>query len=259
LGTGSAIPSKYRNVSAIHLIPSPTSSGTARGILMDAGEGTLAQLVRAVGVAEADSLVANLGCIWISHLHADHHLGLLNILARYYHLRRQRALASVNRIDDGSHASNTIIQSLCDVDMDDRLVIVGPRRLWRWLEEFSLVAYASAHDRAGYLNALRFIPCNDLLPSSASSSPSSSSSPLMEWFKRRLGLSRVFNIRVPHCYDSFALIIHHVTGWSLVYSGDTLPCDALVEAGRGATVCICYQSLLLCLSQTIHVCMYVCA
>ena len=56
--------------------------------MLDAGEGTWGQLVRHFGM---DSLASggsnvwdtlrNLKCIFISHLHADHHLGLAKILS----------------------------------------------------------------------------------------------------------------------------------------------------------------------------------
>lgn len=88
LGTGSALPSKYRNVSATHLdIP-----GTG-GILLDCGEGTLGQLRRRFGPDGVRKLYSDLKMIFISHMHADHHLGLHAILEDRFkvsHHRRQR-------------------------------------------------------------------------------------------------------------------------------------------------------------------------
>ena len=62
-------------------------------VLLDTGEGTWGQLVRlfgrddpAAGVWEA---LRDLKCIFISHMHADHHVGLAKILAmrkQVYHL-----------------------------------------------------------------------------------------------------------------------------------------------------------------------------
>jgi ribonuclease Z len=75
LGTGSAIPSKYRNVSATHLdIP-----GTG-GVLLDCGEGTLGQLRRRFGPVGLREVYGKLKLIFISHMHADHHLGLQAVL-----------------------------------------------------------------------------------------------------------------------------------------------------------------------------------
>lgn len=76
-GTGSCIPNKTRNVSAnlIHI-------NDKNCALLDCGEGTLGQLVRFYGRSGADEVLRNMKLIFVSHLHADHHLGLINILSR---------------------------------------------------------------------------------------------------------------------------------------------------------------------------------
>ena len=83
LGTGSASPSKYRNVSAI-LLSLPRG-----GLLMDCDEGTYAQLVRRYGVGGTAALLRRLRCIFITHMHADHTLGLAELL-----VQRRQAFAS---------------------------------------------------------------------------------------------------------------------------------------------------------------------
>ena len=44
-------------------------------MLLDCGEGSYGQLRRRYGAA-ADGVIARLRCVWISHIHADHHAGL---------------------------------------------------------------------------------------------------------------------------------------------------------------------------------------
>ena len=34
-----------------------------------------------------------------------------------------------------------------------------------------------------------------------------------------------------HCPDAWAVAVQHLEGWGLVYSGDTRPCDAVVQLG----------------------------
>jgi ribonuclease Z len=82
LGTGSSIPNKTRNVSAFLLenIPSPKTPASS-SLLFDCGEGTLLQLTRFYGGENLDAL--NISAVYISHLHADHHLGLIAILKRW--------------------------------------------------------------------------------------------------------------------------------------------------------------------------------
>ena len=76
LGTGSMYPSKYRNVTGILF---HTDSGF---ILIDAGEGTAGQLQRRFGPKNLEYIFKNLICIWISHLHGDHHFGLYQLLQK---------------------------------------------------------------------------------------------------------------------------------------------------------------------------------
>ncbi|CAG5092791.1 Similar to RNaseZ: Ribonuclease Z [Cotesia congregata] len=74
LGTGSCVPNKVRNTSGILVrIDEETS------ILLDCGEGTKGQLVRFFG-DESDNIIKSIKAIYISHLHADHHLGFLGVL-----------------------------------------------------------------------------------------------------------------------------------------------------------------------------------
>lgn len=101
LGTGSALPSKYRNgwrtylleifflISQSDFLVSSTLIQIPGwgNILLDAGEGTWGQLVRYFGTDDTSSpnvwdVLRNLKCIFISHIHADHHLGLSAILAK---------------------------------------------------------------------------------------------------------------------------------------------------------------------------------
>lgn len=73
LGTGCAIPSKYRNVSAI-LYESSDSA-----IMLDCGEDALFQIHRAYGDL---NVLRKLKAVFISHSHADHVLGIVSVLRR---------------------------------------------------------------------------------------------------------------------------------------------------------------------------------
>lgn len=37
---------------------------------------------------------------------------------------------------------------------------------------------------------------------------------------------------VRHCKHAFGCALVHTSGWKLVYSGDTMPCEALVQMGK---------------------------
>jgi len=76
LGTGSSIPSQYRNVSGILVMMRPGES-----ILFDCGEGTLSQICTHFGLDKAQDILQSLQAVFISHMHADHHTGLASILS----------------------------------------------------------------------------------------------------------------------------------------------------------------------------------
>ncbi|KAJ3102173.1 Zinc phosphodiesterase ELAC protein 2 [Phlyctochytrium planicorne] len=78
LGTGSAIPSKYRNVSSTLLQFS--SLAEPFNVVLDAGEGTTGQMFRHFGQPRFETEIMNIRIIFVSHLHADHHLGVVGII-----------------------------------------------------------------------------------------------------------------------------------------------------------------------------------
>ena len=78
LGTGAALPSKYRNVTSIYI-----NRFAKGGLLLDCGEGTLGQLTRRFGPDGVKRVVCSLACVWVSHILADHHAGLPRLVARH--------------------------------------------------------------------------------------------------------------------------------------------------------------------------------
>ncbi|CAO2205041.1 unnamed protein product [Urochloa humidicola] len=241
LGTGSSQPSKYRNVSSIYI-----NLFAQGGILLDCGEGTLGQLKRRFGVNGADEAVKSLKCIWISHIHADHHTGLARVLAL-----RSKLLKGI------SHKP---------------LLVIGPRPLERFLN-----AYSTLEDLD-----MQFLDCRHTLKPSVdaflSENVTGSATPQLENtmfapgsrmenynrkpasprdttalanFKEVLqesGLEILYSVPVVHCPQAFAVVLRAsekvnsagkaIPGWKVVYSGDTRPCPALIDASRDATVLI---------------------
>src|SRR5436190_56119 len=64
-------------------------------IILDCGEGTSASLRRHFTSASYKEFIRNLRTVYVSHLHADHHLGILSVLKEFTKL--QRSLASDQR------------------------------------------------------------------------------------------------------------------------------------------------------------------
>ncbi|GAB4820364.1 hypothetical protein N2152v2_007410 [Parachlorella kessleri] len=204
LGTGGAIPSKYRNVTSIFV------NLFERGcLLMDAGEGTYSQLRRRFGPAQADEYIKRLGCLWISHIHADHHVGLPTLLA----------------------ARTRLLGQDCTP-----LLVLGPRPLRRCLQVYA------------QLEPMRFLfleAANSAEPSpDADGQVSDEGRAAVEAVRQRLALSRFESVRVRHCRHAYGLCLEGPSDaeadrrWKVVFSADTRPCEALVEAAKGATIFI---------------------
>ncbi|EGO29330.1 hypothetical protein SERLADRAFT_412876 [Serpula lacrymans var. lacrymans S7.9] len=216
LGTGSAVPSKYRNVSGT-LIHIPNYGN----ILLDAGEGTWGQLARHFGISDTPYNVSqalrDLKCIFISHIHGDHHIGLAKILA--------------------------MRQSLSP-PADSPLYVVANRTVFMYLYE-----YAALED-LGFLSHNGVVPIfNDAIhwkqnnPNATrwmfeSEEEQRSMQLAVSDLCASLNLVSLTTVDVEHRARCHGIIIRHSDGWSIVYSGDTVPTHRLVRAGANATLLI---------------------
>ncbi|XP_022416684.1 zinc phosphodiesterase ELAC protein 2 isoform X1 [Delphinapterus leucas] len=199
LGTGSAIPMKIRNVSSTLINISSDAS-----LLLDCGEGTFGQLCRHYG-DEVDQLLGTLAAVFVSHLHADHHTGLLNIL-----LQRERALVSLGK---PCHP----------------LLVVAPTQLRAWLQQYHTQCQPLLHH-------VSIIPAKCLQKGAEVSNPKVER--LISLLLETCGLEEFQTCLVRHCKHAFGCALVHTSGWKVVYSGDTMPCEALVQMGKDATLLI---------------------
>ena len=98
-GTGSALPSKYRNVVST-LVKVPyfdinTGLTTNRNVLLDAGENTIGQIKRYFPEPKRREMFMDLKMIYLSHLHADHHLGIVSMLKEWYKYNKDDPSAKI--------------------------------------------------------------------------------------------------------------------------------------------------------------------
>lgn len=200
LGTGSALPSKYRNVSAT-LVRVPGVGS----YLFDCGENTIGQLRRMYGFGKATEILRDLKVIWISHLHADHHLGTASIAAAW-----RDATAS-------------------DVDAQGRLprlAIVSHVKMIDWVRE-----YAEIEDIG--LDRIRLVPIAGRGARESVQAPW-----VPDAAHETFGLARIDSVRVDHCFGSLACVFAWPSGLRVAYSGDCRPSPAFARLGRGATLLI---------------------
>lgn len=207
LGTGSSHPSKYRNVSAT-IVETP-KHGT---FLLDTGEGTYGQMFRQFGgyrmsadqANSVDDRIKNLKGIFISHLHADHHLGIVTLIDRWNQFR----------------TADT-----------DPLYLIAPLKFNSFLQELS-----DTQD-FGYQN-VRYIQSEDIVHWRQLQHDHRyriARPALMSLFETS-GFKDIQTVDVIHCPWAYGISMTHKDGWKIVYSGDTRPSQNLVEAGQGATV-----------------------
>ncbi|KAK4240581.1 hypothetical protein C8A03DRAFT_13085 [Achaetomium macrosporum] len=201
LGTGSAMPSKYRNVSAT-LIRVPGWGS----YLFDCGENTLGQLRRSFGFQGADEILRDLRAIYISHAHADHHLGTISVIDRWH------------RVSDG------------------KLAIIASPRYQSFVREFQSVQP---------LSDIRLVQANLRPKAGPSPKPGTlagayfNDADLKDDPAFIASLPRIEAVYVDHCYEATAVVLTFPdTGLKIAYSGDCRPSMPFAELGRGAHLLI---------------------
>ncbi|CAG7915820.1 unnamed protein product [Penicillium olsonii] len=228
LGTGSSVPSKYRNVSAT-LVKVPGYGY----YMLDCGENTLGQLKRAFEPEQLREILQNLRMIWISHLHADHHLGTASLIKAWYEENFKNGA-------DPTSPEATITEVL----KEKRLAIVSADAMISWLEEYSMVeefgfkklltlsAHASDADLkttfshrlpSGYRTQLSYT--EDQYPTTA-------------LLKSATGLEDLLTCHVKHCRGALAVSLVFPNGFKVSYSGDCRPSEKFTAIGKDSTVLI---------------------
>ncbi len=220
LGTASSRPTVRRNV------PSLAVQREGETYLFDCGEGTQRQMMRfGVGFATRD--------VFVTHLHADHYLGLIG-LVRTMSLQGRREPLTVWGPPGGRRTLSDAVRLggdrlLFDVDIEELAPGEAVRR-----PEHRIEAYSTRHTARSIGLALveddrlgRFDP-------EAARELGVPEGPL---FGR---LHRGEEVELP---DGTVVEPEQVVGpprpgRTLVYTGDTRPCEATVEAAEGADLLV---------------------
>lgn len=200
LGTGSSVPSKHRNVSAT-LIRVPGYGS----YLFDCGENTLGQMRRMFGFDKTDEILSDLKVIWISHLHADHHLGTASVIKAW----------------------RDVTTPLLVGGRLPRLAVASHPTMNHWLREYSDVE-DFGFERVELINiegpAYRDTVQDPVIFNGGTS--------------RELGLTRIDAVRVDHCHGALACVFTWPTGLRIAYSGDCRPSRLFAKVAADCTLLI---------------------
>lgn len=152
LGTGSSAPSKYRNVSAT-LLRVPGSGS----YLFDCGENTLGQLRRIYAPESLAEVLNDLKLIWISHLHADHHLGITAVIKAWRD--EVPGKLSTSQKHDSSLAG-LLRDPVKTLRSTNPLFVVSSVGMLNWLKDYSSVE-DFGFDHVVPLNTLSRLNCDE--------------------------------------------------------------------------------------------------
>ncbi|KAK2772168.1 hypothetical protein FQN53_004699 [Emmonsiellopsis sp. PD_33] len=243
LGTGSSLPSRYRNVSAT-LLKVPGHGN----YLFDCGENTLGQLQRRYTPEELKEILRDLKVIWISHLHADHHLGIVAVIKAWHQ--------EVYGAPSGAPAEPE--QDLTKILSEKRLCIVSAKHMIQWLSEYACVENygfdkivpieSDTVFNAGQVESIFTYNhfASDRTPlldhdGNQIRTPLSfdpSASPLAPLLQSLTGLSSILVAPVLHCAGSQGTAFVFPSGFKVAYSGDCRPSGYFTGIGQDATVLI---------------------
>ncbi|KAI0777745.1 hypothetical protein BD413DRAFT_640429 [Trametes elegans] len=223
LGTGSAVPTRVRNVSGT-LIQIPGRGG----VLLDCGEGTWGQLARSFGDDPARTggvwqVLRELKCIFLSHMHGDHHMGLSKILQ---------------------------MRTLMSPPPSEPLYLIGLRSHLMYLTERQELEDVGLSDPNGVVmilsDALNWRPPRPYgrnQPEDERWMNADTSRQNAQAMCRTLGLKSFQTVDVAHRTRCYGCVLRHENGWSVAFSADTMPTENLVRAGRDATLLIHESSM----------------
>ncbi|EAW07207.1 ribonuclease Z [Aspergillus clavatus NRRL 1] len=245
LGTGSSSPSKYRNVSST-LVNVP-------GVgyyLLDCGENTLGQLKRMYDPKKLREVLQNLRMIWISHLHADHHLGTASVIKAWFR----------ENYPEGVPRTTTIETDMSKILTDKRLFVISEEMMVGWLEEYAgvedygfgklvpLVAFPN-YANGSIRTTLSYRHTRDdgsypgyeqdgSRPQITTLDFHDKNSPLTPLLQRATGLTDILTTRVPHCRGAMAVSLIFPDSFKVSFSGDCRPSNSFAAIGRDSTVLI---------------------
>lgn len=241
LGTGSALPSMHRNViSTLVRVPYISEGQTQyRSVLLDGGENTIGALRRNFGHngrKDYVRLLQELRLIYLSHLHADHDLGLVLVISAWMEVNETGVLYVVLPwqfdlfLRDWANLQNELSTVL---DLNRIRFLSCEEFVGSPDEEFKQLSgdeFEKIYDLGEFPQRLERRPLDEPRRSDIAQLYSD------------LKMTQISNVRAIHCYWAYSTSMTFQLGngetFKLSYSGDTRPNERFCESGKGSDLLI---------------------
>jgi len=264
LGTQSMMPSMYCNVSGIYLRFWQQSN---IGIILDCGEGTYIQLLHNYGPEKTREYLKCLRIIYITHIHADHHLGLLQLIKERDRIFEEdgcigEAVFLVLPFNCGAwvHKFSKMVEKLnyavifsqhikIEGSKDDSILNVTDAKTGVLLQENKEEKKENQEETKENISEKKDATHDDefehyedpeidkyLLETEKESK--NNLLKFEELLKHQIGVVKFKSVDVDHCPQAYGIYIEHQDGWRFVYSGDTRPCNTMVKEVQTATILV---------------------
>lgn len=220
LGTGGSLPTRNRNPSAIMV------NRKGELLLFDCGEGTQQQMMR------AKTGMMNLSSIFITHLHADHFLGIPGLMQTMSFMGRKEPLLIYG--PEGTREFTELFEALgyFNLKYEVRGIELKPGDLIE-REEYVIRALKTEHNISSLGYALIENPRPGRFNREKAIELGIPPGPLFA--KLQKGTPVEVNGKLINPEDVMGA---PRPGRTVVYSGDTRPCKSILEASRNADVLI---------------------
>lgn len=221
LGTAAGMPTRERG------LPSVLVEEGGEEILFDCGEGTQRQLMR------ANASLGRRMKIFVTHMHGDHIFGLPGLIQTMNLINRSHPLEVFGPPGLKDFIEQTTVPAMCRPSFDLSVHEIGEGEIYR-CKQYTVIGSWTEHSIPNLAYKITFgESCGRFLPEKAKAL-GIPEGPL--WGALKAGTPVV--IGCGRVVEPCEVLGEPVRGISLVYSGDTRPCESLRRLASGADLLI---------------------